>query len=140
MEETRHKLSSNVILLRVGHYCAPKRTIETKLRFSKNRSARRAIPRRGRKPQLFDDRRYFTGRYNRNVYDNHRGADPHNRRRTCFDRIVKMADMTDSPPLFDTNETKLDLEDDDEDIFASAVQVSHKKYSMSSVKAVKKKK
>lgn len=35
-----------------------------------------------------------------------------------------MADMTESPPLFDTNETKLDdLEDDDEDIFASAVQV-----------------
>ncbi|XP_020283860.1 sorting nexin-2 [Pseudomyrmex gracilis] len=33
-----------------------------------------------------------------------------------------MADMTESPPLFDTNETKLDLEDDDEDIFASAVQ------------------
>jgi len=33
--------------------------------------------------------------------------------------------MTESPPLFDTNETKLDdLEDDDEDIFASAVQVS----------------
>lgn len=32
--------------------------------------------------------------------------------------------MTESPPLFDT-ETKLDdLEDDDEDIFASAVQVS----------------
>lgn len=43
---------------------------------------------------------------------------------TTLDRIVKMADMTDSPPLFDTNETKLDdLEDDDEDIFASAVQV-----------------
>lgn len=36
-----------------------------------------------------------------------------------------MADMMESPPLFDTNETKLDdLEDDDEDIFASAVQVS----------------
>lgn len=35
-----------------------------------------------------------------------------------------MADMMESPPLFD-NETKLDdLEDDDEDIFASAVQVS----------------
>ncbi|XP_072761529.1 sorting nexin-2 [Anoplolepis gracilipes] len=34
-----------------------------------------------------------------------------------------MADMMESPPLFDTNETKLDdLEDDDEDIFASAVQ------------------
>lgn len=32
--------------------------------------------------------------------------------------------MMESPPLFDTNETKLDdLEDDDEDIFASAVQV-----------------
>jgi sorting nexin-1/2 len=36
-----------------------------------------------------------------------------------------MADMTESPPLFDDTETKLDdLEDDDEDIFASAVQVS----------------
>lgn len=38
-----------------------------------------------------------------------------------------MADMMESPPLFDTSETKLDdLEDDDEDIFASAVQVSVK--------------
>ena len=35
-----------------------------------------------------------------------------------------MADIKESPPLFDTNETKVDdLDDDDEDIFASAVQV-----------------
>lgn len=35
-----------------------------------------------------------------------------------------MADIKESPPLFDTNETKIDdLDDDDEDIFASAVQV-----------------
>ncbi|OAD54617.1 Sorting nexin-2 [Eufriesea mexicana] len=34
-----------------------------------------------------------------------------------------MADIKESPPLFDTNETKVDdLDDDDEDIFASAVQ------------------
>lgn len=45
--------------------------------------------------------------------------------RNPLDRTAKMADMMESPPLFDTNETKLDdLEDDDEDIFASAVQVS----------------
>lgn len=59
-----------------------------------------------------------------------RGADPANHRAQPplpwppLDRTVKMADMTDSPPLFETNETKLDdLEDDDEDIFTSAVQV-----------------
>lgn len=35
-----------------------------------------------------------------------------------------MADIKESPPLFDTNEAKVDdLDDDDEDIFASAVQV-----------------
>lgn len=35
-----------------------------------------------------------------------------------------MADIKESPPLFDTNEAKIDdLDDDDEDIFASAVQV-----------------
>ncbi|XP_076289217.1 sorting nexin 1 [Lasioglossum baleicum] len=34
-----------------------------------------------------------------------------------------MADIKESPPLFDTNEAKVDdLDDDDEDIFASAVQ------------------
>lgn len=41
-----------------------------------------------------------------------------------IDRFVKMADIKESPPLFDTSETKVDdLDDDDEDIFASAVQV-----------------
>lgn len=50
--------------------------------------------------------------------------------RAQLDRTVKMADMTESPPLFDTNETKLDdLEDDDEDIFASAMQVYRYEYS-----------
>lgn len=35
-----------------------------------------------------------------------------------------MADIKESPPLFDTNDVKVDdLDDDDEDIFASAVQV-----------------
>ncbi|KAH0945191.1 hypothetical protein HN011_006424 [Eciton burchellii] len=33
-----------------------------------------------------------------------------------------MADMTESPPLFDTESKLDDLEDDDEDIFASAIQ------------------
>ncbi|XP_043503512.1 sorting nexin-2 [Polistes fuscatus] len=34
-----------------------------------------------------------------------------------------MADIKDTPPLFDTNETKSDdLEDDDDDVFASAIQ------------------
>jgi len=49
-----------------------------------------------------------------------------------------MADMTESPPLFDTNETKLDdLEDDDEDIFASAVQVSPSERSIAGVERKK---
>jgi len=38
-----------------------------------------------------------------------------------------MADMTESPPLFDTESKLDDLEDDDEDIFASAIQVSPKR-------------
>lgn len=64
------------------------------------------------------------------IIDVVRGADPCGSTgsvivRRCLTEPRKMADMTESPPLFDTNETKLDdLEDDDEDIFASAVQVS----------------
>ncbi|KAG7203267.1 hypothetical protein KM043_010362 [Ampulex compressa] len=39
-----------------------------------------------------------------------------------IDRLRKMADIKESPPLFDSNDAKIDDLDDDEDIFASAVQ------------------
>lgn len=42
------------------------------------------------------------------------------------DRLTKMADNKELPPLFDNDEAKndLDLDDDDSDIFASAIQVT----------------
>lgn len=47
------------------------------------------------------------------------------------DRLTKMADNKEFVPLFDNDEPKndIDLDDDDSDIFASAIQVNIKYHS-----------